>query len=101
MALCGYREADLHLCFAYANCWFSHEAVQLFVGDASGSQRNGEGNDPSHSATQPGPTLQEEAPPRGCANLTRRGSWWDREWEKHTRDEGRLASSQGTEMAYT
>ena len=24
----GYREADLRLCFAYADCWFSHEAAQ-------------------------------------------------------------------------
>ena len=26
----GYREADLRLCFAYADCWFSHEAAQNF-----------------------------------------------------------------------
>ena len=26
----GYREADLRLCFfAYADCWFSHEAAQI------------------------------------------------------------------------
>ena len=26
----GYREADLRLCFPYADCWFSHEAAQMF-----------------------------------------------------------------------
>ena len=26
----GYREADLRLCFAYANCWFSHDAAQVY-----------------------------------------------------------------------
>ena len=25
----GYREADLRLCFAYADCWFSHEVAQI------------------------------------------------------------------------
>ena len=25
----GYREADLRLCFAYADCWFSHVAAQM------------------------------------------------------------------------
>ena len=24
----GYREADLHLGFAYAKCWFSHDTAQ-------------------------------------------------------------------------
>ena len=26
----GYREADLRLCFAYAKCWFSHDAARIF-----------------------------------------------------------------------
>ena len=25
----GYREADLRLCFRYADCWFSHVAAQI------------------------------------------------------------------------
>ena len=25
----GYREADLRLCFRYADCWFSHEVAQM------------------------------------------------------------------------
>ena len=27
--LCGYREADLRLCFAYAKRWFSHDAAHF------------------------------------------------------------------------
>ena len=27
----SYREADLRLCFRYADCWFSHEAAQIFI----------------------------------------------------------------------
>ena len=29
----GYREADLRLFFAYAKCWFSHDAAQISVWD--------------------------------------------------------------------
>ena len=27
--LCSYRKADLRLCFAHANCWFSHAQAQI------------------------------------------------------------------------
>ena len=27
----GYCEADLHLCFHLADCWFSHGAAQMSV----------------------------------------------------------------------
>ena len=29
--LCGHREADLHIVFAYVKCWFSHGAAELFI----------------------------------------------------------------------
>ena len=29
--LCSYCTADLRLCFAYANCWFSQAAAHLIV----------------------------------------------------------------------
>ena len=28
----GYREADLRLCFAHANCWFSHAQAHFVNG---------------------------------------------------------------------
>ena len=27
----SYRELDLHLCFAHAKCWFSHDAAHIMV----------------------------------------------------------------------
>ena len=29
--LLGYREADLLFVFAYAKCWFSHDAAQIIL----------------------------------------------------------------------